>query len=547
MNDWTDPSRIALDGSSLTLRDIVRLARPEETRPPVAAVLDPAAARAAEASVELRDRLMAERRPIYGVTTGFGDSVTNQISPERAAQLQHNLIRYHLNGVGPNAPADVVRATLLIRANCLALGNSGIRPLVVDRLLAHLNADILPLVPERGSLGASGDLVPLCYVAATLLGDGDAQVGKHVLPVAEAQREAGIEPVALEAKEGLALINGTSFTTAFAVLAAHDAAGIATAAEIVTAFVSEALLGNASHFAEFLHRAKPHPGQVASAAHLRRLLAGSQLSTTYEEILAEAGSLEGRDFRELEVRIQDHYSVRCAPQVIGVLRDTLSWVEPWLTTEVNASTDNPLFSVEEERPHHGGNFYAGHVGQAMDSLKTATANIADLLDRQLALIIDPKFSGGLPANLVPLELHAEAGLHHGFKGMQIAASAVTAEALKTALPATVFSRSTEAHNQDKVSMATTAARDARTVNELTGQVAAIALLAAAQALDLRGLDRAAPRTRAVHALIRAHAPYADRDRRMDQDIAAVARLISDGSLARAAGAADEREPHAAAS
>ncbi|MEV5679099.1 MULTISPECIES: HAL/PAL/TAL family ammonia-lyase [unclassified Streptomyces] len=547
MNDWTDPARIALDGASLTLHDVVRLARPASREPAVRAVLHPGAVTAAERSVRLRDRLMAERKPIYGVTTGFGDSVTNQISPERAAQLQHNLIRYHLNGVGPNAPADVVRATLLIRANCLARGNSGIRPLVIDRLLDHLNADIIPLVPERGSLGASGDLVPLCYVAATLLGEGDAEVGKRVLPVADAQREAGISPVVLEAKEGLALINGTAFTTAFAVLAAHDAARIVTAAEITTAFVSEALLGNASHFADFLHRAKPHPGQVASAAHLRRLLDGSRLSTTYEQILAETTSLEGSDYRELDRRIQDHYSVRCAPHVIGVLRDTLSWVDPWLTTEVNASTDNPLFSVDEERPHHGGNFYAGHVGQAMDSLKIATANVADLLDRQLALIIDPKFSGGLPANLVPPELSAEAGLHHGFKGMQIAASAVTAEALKTALPATVFSRSTEAHNQDKVSMATTAARDARTVNELTGQVTAITLLAAAQAIDLRGLDRAAPWTREVHALIRSHVPYADRDRRMDQDITAVARLISDGSLARAAGAADERDTHAVAS
>ncbi|MFF8958291.1 histidine ammonia-lyase [Streptomyces sp. NPDC014894] len=547
MNAWTDPARVELDGASLTLRDVVRLSRPTPHGRPARAVLHPAAAAEAEKSVRLRDRLMAARKPIYGVTTGFGDSVTQQISPERAAQLQHNLIRYHLNGVGPDAPADVVRATLLIRANCLARGNSGIRPQIIERLLDHLDADILPLVPERGSLGASGDLVPLCYIAAALLGEGEAQVGKRVRAVADAQREAGIAPVALQAKEGLALINGTAFTTAFAVLAAHDAARIATAAEIATAFVSEALLGNASHFDAFLHRAKPHPGQITSAARLRDLLDGSRLSTTYEEILDATGALDGGDHRELDRRIQDHYSVRCAPQVVGVLRDTLSWVEPWLTTEVNASTDNPLFAADEGRPHHGGNFYAGHVGQAMDSLKTATANVADLLDRQLALIVDPKFSGGLPANLVPPAPRSEAGLHHGFKGMQIAASAVTAEALKTALPATLFSRSTEAHNQDKVSMATTAARDARTVNELTGQVAAIALLAGAQALDLRGADAAAPRTRSVHALIRSRAPFADRDRRMDRDIAAVARLISDGSLARAAGSPDERDTDAAAS
>ncbi|SCF77108.1 aromatic amino acid ammonia-lyase [Streptomyces sp. MnatMP-M17] len=534
MNAQTNDVRIELNGRSLTLHEVVRLARPAQEGPTPTVVLHPEAVAAAERSVRLRDRLIAERKPIYGVTTGFGDSVTNQISPERAAHLQRNLIRYHLNGVGPDAEADVIRATLLIRANALARGNSGIRPLVIERLLQHLAADILPRVPERGSLGASGDLVPLCYVASVLLGEGDAYFGKKIVPASEAQREMGILPTVLEAKEGLALINGTSFTTAFAVLAAHDAASIAQAAEIVTAFIGEALLGNASHYADFVHEAKPHPGQLASAAELRRMTADSGLSTTYEEILGATDPLQD-DHRELEQRIQEHYSLRCAPHVIGVLRDTLTWVGQWLTTEVNASTDNPLFSVDEERVHHGGNFYAGHVAQAMDSLKVATAGVADLLDRQLALVVDPKFNAGLPANLVPPSLSAEAGLHHGFKGMQIAASAVTAEALKTAAPASVFSRSTEAHNQDKVSMGTIAARDARTVNELTGQVAAIALLAGAQAIDLRGRENAAPSVRRIHELIRSRVPFTDGDRRMEADIATVRELILDGSLARAAG------------
>ncbi|MGW3950957.1 HAL/PAL/TAL family ammonia-lyase [Streptomyces sp. NPDC004752] len=536
---------VSLDGRSLTLADVVRLARPPQGGAPTAAVLGPEARAAAEASVALRDRLIADRKPVYGVTTGFGDSVTSQISPERAAHLQRNLIRYHLNGTGPDAPPDVVRATLLIRANALARGNSGIRSEVIDRLLTHLAADILPRVPERGSLGASGDLVPLCYVASVLLGDGDVHWGKRTLPAAEAQAEAGLTPLTLQAKEGLALINGTSFTSAFAVLAAHDASTLAGAAEIVTAFVSEALLGNASHFAAFLHEAKPHPGQLGVAERLRRLTEGSHLSTTYEEILAATAPLTG-DHRHLERRIQDHYSVRCAPHVIGVLHDTLDWAGRWLTTEINASTDNPLFSVDDEQVHHGGNFYAGHVAQAMDSVKVATASVADLLDRQLALLVDPKFSAGLPANLVPPSLSGEAGLHHGFKGMQIAASAITAEALKTAGPASVFSRSTEAHNQDKVSMGTIAARDARTINELTGQVAAIALLAGAQALDLRGAEHAAPAVRRVHRLLRAHVPFTDGDRRMDGDIAAVHDLILDGSLARAAGHSTDKDTYAAA-
>ncbi|MFF5532325.1 histidine ammonia-lyase [Streptomyces cinerochromogenes] len=541
----THAARVLLDGRSLTLHDVVRMARPPLEGVAATAALSPEAQLATEQSVRLRDRLIEGRKPIYGVTTGFGDSVTNQISPEHAAHLQRNLIRYHLNGTGPDAAADVVRATLLIRANALARGNSGIRPVVIDRLLDHLHADVLPRVPERGSLGASGDLVPLCYVASVLLGEGDVHYGKRLLPAAEAHREAGIQPLTLEAKEGLALINGTSFTTAFAVLAAHDATSIAHSAEIVTAFVSEALLGNASHFAAFLHEAKPHPGQVAVAARVSRLIADSGLSTTYEEILDATDPLFD-DYRRLEQRIQDHYSVRCAPHVIGVLHDTLGWVRQWLTTEINASTDNPLFSTDEERVHHGGNFYAGHVAQAMDSLKTATASVADLLDRQLALIVDPKFSRGLPANLVPPSLSGEAGLHHGFKGMQIAASAVTAEALKTAAPASVFSRSTEAHNQDKVSMGTIAARDARTVNELTSQVAAITLLAAAQAVDLRGPEQAAPWVRRVHALVRSHVPFTDGDRRMEGDIATVCELILNGSLARAAGYSSDKDTDAAA-
>jgi len=536
---------IELDGRSLTLRDVVRLSLAPTRRGALVAALRPEAVAAARRSVDLRNALIAGRKPIYGVTTGFGDSVVNQVSPERAAHLQRNLIRYHLNGTGPDTAAEVVRATLVIRANALARGNSGIRPEVIGALLDHLNADILPRVPERGSLGASGDLVPLCYIASVLLGDGEVLTAHGTAPAAAAQRRAGITPVVLEPKEGLALINGTSFTAAFAVLAAHDASRITEAAEIATAFTSEALLGNTSHYAAFVHDAKPHPGQRAAAAELRRLTAGSGLSTTYEEILEDTEPLR-EDYRHLDHRIQDHYSVRCAPHVIGILRDTLAWVEPWLTTEINASTDNPLFSVEEGRVHHGGNFYAGHVAQAMDSLKVATASVADLLDRQLALLVDPKFSAGLPANLVPPALHAEAGLHHGFKGMQIAASALTAEALKTAAPASVFSRSTEAHNQDKVSMGTIAARDARTINELTGEVAAITLLAGAQAVDLRGPDKAAPWVRRVHQLLRSHVPFTDQDRRMEADITAVSRLIRNGDLARAAGSTTDKDTHAAA-
>ncbi|MFE7530042.1 aromatic amino acid lyase [Kitasatospora sp. NPDC057542] len=529
----TPPS--ALTGHNLTLTDIVSVARarPDAARP----VLAPAAAEKMAASVALKEDWLARGIPLYGITTGFGDSVAHQISADRAAALQRNLVTYHLNGTGPIAAPEVARAVQLIRANCLGRGPSAIRPAVVDTLLRHLAADILPLIPERGSLGASGDLVPLCYLAHALLGEGEVLHRGRVRPAAEALAEEGIEPVVLCAKEGLALINGTAFTSAFAVLAAHDAAELAAAADIATALAVEALHGNASHFHPFLHRQKPHGGQLTSAAAIRALLDGSELATDYRGILDRQERLGERGFLTHEHRIQDPYSLRCAPHVTGVLRDTLDWVRPWLETEVNSSTDNPLFDTEEGVLHHGGNFYAGHVGQAMDSLKTAVANTADLLDRQLALVVDPRYSRGLPPNLIApaADTDAHAGLHHGFKGMQIAASALTAEALKTAAPASLFSRSTEAHNQDKVSMGTIAARDARTVVELARDVTTIHLLAVAQAVELRGLRRASPTLQKVHGLIREHAPFTDRDRRMDGDIAAVAGLVRDGSLRRAAG------------
>jgi histidine ammonia-lyase/phenylalanine ammonia-lyase len=321
------------------------------------------------------------------------------------------------------------------------------------------------------------------------------------------------------------------------VLAAHDARQLAVTADICTALASEALLGNRGHYAAFIHEQRPHRGQRDSAALLTELLDGSGLSLPHNQVVDLNDPLEGRGHGKLRRSIQDRYSLRCAPHVNGVLRDTLEWVDRWLGTEINASTDNPLFDAGADDVHSGGNFYAGHVVQAMDSLKVAVANIADLLDRQLELLVDEKFNNGLTPNLIPRfeDDSWEGGLHHGFKGMQLACSAITAEALKTSNPASVFSRSTEAHNQDKVSMAPIAARDARNIVGLTREVTAIHLLAACQALDLRGTDEMSPRTRAVHELVRSAVPFVDSDRRMDQDIAAVVELIRTGAVAEAAG------------
>ncbi|MBN9801335.1 aromatic amino acid lyase [Pseudonocardia sp. UM4_GMWB1] len=472
---------------------------------------------------------LANDIPIYGVTTGFGDSANRQIAPRRAARLQENLIRCHLNGTGPAAPPDVVRATMLIRANSLARGVSAINPAVVERLLDLLAHDVLPVVPQRGSVGASGDLVPLSHVAAALLGEGEVDRDGDRAPAVDALAAAGIPISEPEAKDGLALINGTSFSTAVAVLTLAEAERFAEVAEIATATAIEAVRGNRGHHAAFLHAQKPHPGQVRAAARITELLDGSRLALDHTQLLAKNPPLGDAAVVDLDRAIQDRYSLRCAPHVIGVLHDTTEWVRRWLTVEVNSANDNPLFDPDSADVYSGGNFYGGHVAQAMDSLKVAVANVVDLLDRQIELMVDARFSNGLPSNLVRPDPD-EDGLHHGFKGMQIAASAATAEALAGCMPAGVFSRSTESHNQDKVSMSAPAARSSRAVLEPASEVAAIHLLTACQAVDLRGPEQSSPACTRVRAVVRRECRFVDHDRALHRDVAAVQRMIADGQI-----------------
>jgi phenylalanine ammonia-lyase len=514
----------AIDGQRLTVGDVVAVAR-GRTRERVALCAD--AVRRMAASQQLKDTLVAAGQPVYGVTSGFGDSSSRQVSSRRSRELQQNLIRFLSAGTGPCAPPDVVRATMLIRANCLARGSSGVRPEVVEQLVECLNRDILPRIPERGSVGASGDLVPLSYVAATLTGQGTVTRGGEVTTAAAALAEAGLRPVELAGKDGLALVNGTSFMAGFAALALSDAAELAFVADLCTALASQVLAGNPEHFDEFLYQEKPHRGAMRSAALVRRLLQGSTPEDRgWDPMRSEQG------VRELPQPLQDRYSIRCAPHVTGVLRDTVAWAEEWLTVEINSANDNPLFDVETGTVHNGGNFYGGHVGAAMDALKSAVASVGDLLDRQLELAVDEKFNNGLTPNLIPrVDPDSwEAGLHHGFKGMQLCASALVAEALKWTTPATSFSRSTEAHNQDKVSMGSIAARDARSVVELIAQTAAIHLIALCQAADLRGVERLSDPTRAAYRVVRAVSPFLDGDRPLDRDIERVTEVIAAGEL-----------------
>jgi histidine ammonia-lyase/phenylalanine ammonia-lyase len=524
----TTRQTVVLDGRRLTLDHVVSVAR---SGAPVELSADPGVRDAIEASRHLKHDLIARGVPLYGITTGFGDSVRRQIAPERAVELQEHLVRFLGAGTGPTTPVDIARAVVLVRANTLARGHSAVRVDVVERLCDLLNHGVTPMIPEEGSVGASGDLVPLSYVAAVLTGTRDVLHNGASRPAADALREAGLTPLVLEPKEGLALVNGTSFMTAIAALATMDARPVALLSDVCTAMTTEVLGGITGPFHRFLHDvAKPHPGQIRSAANIRALLNGSGLAHSYDEVVAKAGTIHGA-YRELPVQIQDQYSLRCAPQFTGVLWDVLSWVERWLEVEINSTNDNPLFDVPARSVLSGGNFSGGHVALAMDSLKTAVASVGDLMDRQLELVVDEKFNHGLTPNLVPRlpDDHDELGLNHGFKGMQLACSSLAAEALSKCMPLTAFSRSTECHNQDKVSMGATAARTARDVVALVEKVATIHLIALCQAADLRG-PAALGRTRLIYDRVRAKVPFLDTDRPMADDITAVLAMLHDRSL-----------------
>jgi histidine ammonia-lyase/phenylalanine ammonia-lyase len=525
-------SGVSIDGRRLTLAEVEQVARGGAR---VQLDRDPEVVTRLERSARFKDELIEQGVPVYGVTTGVGDSVDVQIAHERAGALQRNLMRKLGCGTGEYLAEEYARAVLLLRANALARGQSAVRPVIVETMLACLNAGIAPRIPEEGSVGASGDLVPLSYALATLCGERDVTVRGEVMPAARALAAAGIAPVQLRAKEGLAVLNGTAYMTGLLALVVQDAKRVALLADACTALATEALTSSSGPFHPFLHdESKPHPGQVRSAANVRAWLRGSKLAQPHGEVLRQAGHLSGGGTRRLPVKIQERYSVRCAPHFVGVLNDALEWIERWLDVEMNSATDNPLFYADAREVHNGGNFAGGHVAFAADALKTALASVADLMDRQLAIVVDEKYSRGLPANLSP-ELTAddpEAGTHHGFKGVQIVASSLTAEALGRCMPMTAFSRSTEAHNQDKVSMGATAARGARDVLGLVEKVGVLHLLALCQAVDLRGADRLGA-TRRIYEVVRGASSRVDRDRELDGDVERVLSSLRGGELARA--------------
>lgn len=498
---------VTFDGSRLTIEDIVNVA--QQTSQAELSSDKTFRQRISRGSGFL-DTLLEEDGEIYGVTTGYGDSCTVSIPSDLVTELPKHLYTFHGCGLGNMLSPTAGRAALAVRLASLCQGFSGVSETLLEQLERLLKQNIIPVIPEEGSVGASGDLTPLSYIAAVLCGEREVYYQDEIRPTKDVFKQLNITPITLRPKEGLAIMNGTAVMTAIACLAYSRAEYLAKLATRITALTTLTTKGNAHHFDKTLFSVKPHQGQQKIAAWLRDDL--------------EVGTPPRNSDR-----LQDRYSLRCAPHVIGVMQDALPWVRQMIENELNSANDNPIIDGEGEHVLHGGHFYGGHIALAMDTLKNTVANIADLLDRQMALMMDTKFNHGLPANLSGAEGQRKA-INHGFKAVQIGTSAWTAEALKLTMPASVFSRSTECHNQDKVSMGTIAARDCIRVLQLTEQVAAAALLASCQGLELRmknneiHSDDVSNKIVNLLAEVRSISPFVTEDRALDTEL----RNVIDG-------------------
>ena len=500
---------IVFDNNSRSIEDIVAIAMGEQ----VSLSTAPEFERLIHSGSEFLDRLLKEEGVIYGVTTGYGDSCTVSIPMHLVEELPKHLYTFHGCGLGEVLSPVMARAVMAVRLQSLCQGMSGVSLALLQCMAWLLEKDIMPVIPREGSVGASGDLTPLSYVAAVLCGEREVFYKGERRPTASVYAELNVQPLKLRPKEGLALMNGTAVMTAIACLAFERARYLAKLSTRITALATLASKGNAHHFDEILFSVKPHPGQQQIAAWLRDDLHAGEPPRNPQ-------------------RLQDRYSLRCAPHVIGVLQDALPFLRQYIENEVNSANDNPIIDGVGEHVLHGGHFYGGHIAFAMDSLKNAVANLADLLDRQLAMVVDTKFNHGLPANLSGASAERRS-INHGFKAVQIGASAWTAEALKLTMPASVFSRSTECHNQDKVSMGTISARDCIRVIELTEQVCAATLLAMVQGIDLRIMqgelvrDNLAPALNECMAQVRELSAFVEEDRALELDLRATCGAIAE--------------------
>ncbi|MBM4379522.1 MAG: histidine ammonia-lyase [Deltaproteobacteria bacterium] len=494
---------VLLDGDTLTLEDIRRVARNQAR-----VALSAEATTRVRASRELVDRVAAGDAPSYGINTGFGTLAEVRIDKKDLRDLQRNLILSHAAGVGTPLPHDETRALLLLRCNVLAKGFSGIRLETLQLAMEMLNRDVVPVVPERGSVGASGDLAPLAHLSLVFIGEGEAFHGGDRLPAQEALRRAGLRPVVLEAKEGLALVNGTQAMAAVGSLNQLRAEQVARLADVAGAMALEGLLGSHKPFIEDIQRVRPHEGQVECARHLRQLLQGSELVETHVHC----------------TKVQDPYSLRCMPQVHGAAREGLQFARRILATEVNSATDNPLVFVESGQIVSGGNFHGQPLSLALDVQAMTLTQLASISERRVEQMVNPSLSG------LPPFLAKNSGLNSGFMIAQVTSAALVAESRVLSHPASVDSIPSSAGREDHVSMGMTAALKARQVAEHALTCIAIELLVAAQALDLRQPTRAGRGPQAAYECIRRHVKSMEQDRELHRDMQAVLALARSGEL-----------------
>jgi histidine ammonia-lyase len=498
---------LTLTGRALTLEAVrdVAVASPESMEVQLADT----ARETMLASRRVVDEILASGQVVYGINTGFGAMSSVTIPPEKVNQLQLNLIRSHAVGTGEKLPPDVVRGMMLLRANALAQGVSGIRSEVVDLLLACLNRGIHPEIPSQGSLGASGDLAPLAHLALVLIGEGWATYRGERLPGAEALRRAGLSPVALEAKEGLALLNGTQMMTSLGALTLLEAEQLADIADLAGAMTIEAIKGSHSPLDPDVASVRPHAGHVQSAETMRRLLAESEIVTSHRDC----------------AKVQDPYSLRCIPQIHGASRDLLSYVRGVLTTEINAATDNPLI-FPDGRVVSQGNFHGQPVAVALDMLALALAELASVSERRIDKLMNPVFSD-LPAFLVPA---TQQGLNSGFMIVHYTAASLVSENKILCHPASCDSVPTSNDKEDHVSMGATAARKAYQVLRHTRWVLAAELLAAAQGVSFETRFKPGRGVQAAVDFIRDSVPVLTEDRVLAEEVETVAGCLADGSL-----------------
>ncbi len=454
------------------------------------------------------ERSLSSGHKIYGVSTGVGYSSAHRIDPDHTHEFAYQIIRQHGCGLGEMLTVAQGRAVVFARLVSLAKGYSAVRLELLEALCGLLNRGVIPVIPSLGSVGASGDLTPLSYLASVLAGEREAYYQGAICPADEALRKAGLTVHRFVPKESLAIMNGTAVMTALGAIVAARFARTLKACEAATALCAEVLFGRSQAFAALAHTLKHHPGQIASAAAIRTALAGSQM--------VDHGKEDGR-------MVQDPYSIRCAPHVIGAARDSLTWVRQMLGRELNSVNDNPIVDPEKGEMIFAGNFYGGHVALTMDLIKIAAASVTDLMDRQYALLVDARLNVGLPETLVAYE-------GCGVKALQLTSSALTAMAMQRATPDTLLSRPTEANNQDKVSMGQNGALNAAEVMTLFQGVLASLLVALSNAATLRDEEKFSPSGKELLKTIRFFSPILQSDRRLDHDLRRLTEAIDTDGL-----------------